>query len=418
MERSFAGGSKSPIDIHSTGGVIMRDIFEGTRIIDFTNTVSGPVCTMLMGDMGAEVIKVERPGTGDEARFFPPYKDGMSASFVVMNHGKKSLTLDMRKPEGVQLFKELVAASDVLVENFRPGVMKKLGIDYDTLCQINPRLVMCSISGYGQFGPLSPLPAYDSVIQAASGLMSTTGFPENPPVRAGTLIMDMASSMFSAYAIAAALYGREKSGRGDYIDIAMYDVAVQFLEAKFMDYTINKRMSPRTGNRYPFVTPFDTYKTSDGYIMIICAGDHTFKMLAGAMGQPELADDERFKDFMKRNANEPALKEIIEKWTGAYTTKEVWDILIENGVPGAPVHSVQDVIEHPHTRERGLLQELEQPGAGTFTIPGPAYKARNSVMKARGPAPKLGEHNENVIRDILGKKPEEYVKIKSSGILG
>ncbi|MFW6114093.1 MAG: CaiB/BaiF CoA transferase family protein, partial [Actinomycetota bacterium] len=325
---------------------------------------------------------------------------------------------DLKDPAAVDLFKEMVAASDVLVENYRPGVMKKLGVGYETLKEVNPGLVMCSISGYGQYGPLSHLPAYDAVIQAMSGLMSTTGFPDGPPVRAGTLIVDISCAFYSAFGICAALLAREKTGQGEYLDISMYDVAINLLEAKFVDYTVTGNVPQRTGNRFPYVTPFDTFKTSDGYVMIICVGEGPFHSLCEAMDRPELAEDERFRDLMARNTNEEALKKIIEDWSSRLSTEEVWGKLYSHNVPGAPVHDVKEVVEHPHTRERDMLVELDQPGTGTFTIFGSAMKASGSEIKPRGPAPVLGQDNRWLLTDLLEKSDKEADKILASGAMG
>lgn len=396
----------------------MRSMLDGIRVIDFTTTVAGPGCCFFLADMGAEVIKVERPGLGDEARLFPPYKDGFSASFAVLNRGKRGVTLDLKNTEGVRIFRELAAVSDVLVESFRPGVMKKLGLDYETLRESNPRLVMCSISGYGQYGPLSHLPAYDAVIQAMSGLMSTTGEPDGPPLRSGTLIVDISTAFYAAFGVCAALFAREMSGEGEHLDISMYDVAINLLEAKFVDYTVTGNVPRRTGNRYPYVTPFDTFRTADGHVLIICVGDHPFRSLCEAMDRPELADDERFRDLMARNANEPALKGIIEDWSSRLTTAEAWEVLQRHGVPGAPIQDVGQVVEHPHTHARGMLVDLEQPGAGTITIFGPAMKAASSDIRPRGPAPALGEHNRWLLEEVLGKDPAEAERILSSGAMG
>ncbi len=395
----------------------MRSMLDGVRVIDFTNTVAGPGCTFFLADMGAEVIKVERPGRGDDARWFPPYKDGVSASFVTLNHGKEGVTIDLGKPEGVELFKELVRKSDVLVENYTPGVMAKFGVDYESLKQVNPKLVMCSISGYGQFGPLSPLPGYDAVIQAMSGLMSTTGFPDGPPLRAGTLIVDISTALCAAFAVCAALFARERSGEGEYLDVAMYDVALNLLEAQFVNFTVNGVSGQRTGNRYAYVTPFDTFRTKDAYVLIICAGDGPFESLCQAMGQPELSADDRFKDVMSRNANEPELKKIIEAWTTQYTNDEVLGILLPGGVPASPVMDVKQAVENPHTKARNMLVDIKQ-GDTTITTFGPAIKATNSEIKIRSGAPGLGEHNEWLLKEVLGKSDEEASSILASGAMG
>jgi formyl-CoA transferase len=248
--------------------------------------------------------------------------------------------------------------------------------------------------------------------------MSTTGFPEGPPVRSGTLIVDISCAMIAACGICAALFSRERTGEGEYLDVAMYDVAIQLLEAKFVDYTVAGNVPQRTGNRYPYVAPFDTYRTSDGYVFIICVGDQPFRSLCEAMESPELVQDDRFSNLMTRNANEPELKHLIEEWTSQYTTKEIMDRLSSHGVPGAPVNNVKQLIEHPHTKARGMLVDIEQPDAGIITMFGPVFKALNSVIKARGPAPALGEHNQWMLEKVLGKSPEEVEKIMASGAMG
>jgi CoA:oxalate CoA-transferase len=398
--------------------MVMRGMLDKVRVIDFTTTVAGPGCTYFLADMGAEVIKVEPPLMGDVTRLFPPYKEGISASFVTLNHGKRGVTIDMKKPEGIALFKELVAVSDILVENFTPGTMAKLGVDYEQLKVINPRLIMASISGYGQYGPLSALPGYDAVLQAMTGLMSTTGFPDRPPLRTGTLIIDISSALVAAFGICAALYAREKTGEGEYLDIAMYDVGVNLLESKFVEYTVTGNIPGRTGNRFPLVTPFDTFKTKDSYVLIICAGEKPFHNLCNGMGMPELVQDERFNNLFARNSNEPVLKEIIEGWTMKYTTEEVLEKLLPTGTPVAPVNDVKQVVDHPHTKERGLIVDIDQPGAGTIRTFGPVIKPRNSSNEVRGPAPALGQDNLWMLKIILKKNDDETQSVIAFGAMG
>jgi CoA:oxalate CoA-transferase len=395
----------------------MKGMLDGVRVIDFSTTVAGPGCCYFMSDMGAEVIKVEKPGFGDEARLFPPYKEGKSASFATLNHGKRGAVIDAKKPGGRDLLKELVAASDVLVENMTPGTMKKLGLDYETLSKLNPRLVMCSISGYGQYGPLSPLPGYDAVIQAASGLMSTTGYPGMPPLRTGTLIIDISTAYNAAFAVCAALYAREKTGKGEHLDIAMYDVGINLLESKFVDYTVTGNIPAPTGNRFGLITPFDTFKTKDSYVLIICISDHTWKSLCAGMGMPEIADDPRFNNLMARNQNEAELKKIIEGWSTKHTTAEVVEMLRDSGAPVGPVNNVKEVVEHPHTKARGMLVELPL-GGGSFTTFGPSVKAVNSSVEVRGPAPELGQDNRWLLKEILKKSDAEVESILASKIMG
>jgi CoA:oxalate CoA-transferase len=393
----------------------MRSMLEGVRVIDFTANIAGPATTTFLADMGAEVIKVEKPGIGDDARLFPPYVNGFSAPFIVMNRAKKGVVIDIKKPEGAVLLKELVAASDVLVENYKPGVMERLGLDYESLKKINPRLIMLSLSGYGQFGPLSKRPAYDSIIQACSGIMDVTGFSDGPPVKAGPIIIDLATAMQAAFAICAALFARERTGEGEYLDVSMYDTAVNMLAGVWTDYTVTGNVPKRTGNRYPYVSPFDTFHAKDGYFMICSAGDSTFHKLCDAMGRPEMKTDDRFNNLFTRNANEPQLRVIIQEWVGAHTTSELMEFTTKFDVPASPIMSVKDVVEHPHTKERGLPVEVDQPGRGKVVIYGPPTKARNSEIKARGAAPEHGQHTEWVLAAILNKTHGEIERLKTTG---
>ncbi|MBN2078401.1 MAG: CoA transferase [Spirochaetes bacterium] len=395
----------------------MRSMLDGVRVIDFTGNIAGPATTTFLADMGAEVIKVEKPGLGDDARLFPPYVNGFSAPFIVMNRAKKGVVIDMKKPEGVAVFKELVAVSDVLVENFKPGVMERLGLDYETLKKVNPKLVMLSLSGYGQYGPLSKRPAYDSIIQACSGIMDVTGFPDGPPTKAGPIIIDLATAMQAAFAVCAALFARERTGEGEYLDVSMYDTAVNLLAGVWTDYTVTGNIPGRTGNRYPYVSPFDTFHARDGYFMICSAGDATYHRLCDAMERPDLKTDPRFVNLFVRNDNEPELRAIIQEWVESRTTEELMEITTKHDVPASPIRNVKEVVEHPHTIERGLPVEVEQPGRGKVVIYGPPTKAKNSEVKARGAAPEHGQHTEWMLTELLKKTSNEIEALKESGVV-
>jgi len=395
----------------------MTSMLEGIRVVDLTQSVSGPFCTFYLAAMGAEVIKVEKPERGEDTRYFPPIVGDASGAFVQFNNSKKGVTLNLKSPEGVELFKELVKASDVVVENFTPGAMARLGIAYDDLREINPKLVMCSISGFGQTGPLSSLPGYDTVIQALSGLMSTTGFPDAPPVRTGSIVVDISSGIFAATAVCASLFRRERTGEGDYLDIAMFDVALNLLEVKFVEYTATGEIPGRYGNRYPPVTPFDAFPTKDEHVLICCAGDNTFQHLCKAMERPELAGDERFRGNLDRNQHEPELRKIIEEWSSRLTSRQVMEKLLACGVPVATIKNVKEAVENPQTGAREMLVGVTQPGGEKFSIFGSAIKSANSKVEVRGPAPGHGEHNEWLLRDILKKTDEEVEKILGSGAM-
>ncbi len=395
----------------------MKRFLEGVTVLDLSTTISGPFCTFYLCDMGAEVIKVEEPGKGDMSRYLPPFTNGLSETYVVLNRGKKSVTIDLKNEKGLALVKELVASSDVLIENFTPGKVEKLGLDYESVRRINPRIVMCSISGYGQTGPLSRLPGYDGVIQAQGGIMSVTGDPEKP-MRVGMVICDFTSAMMAMVGIIAALYRRGLTGEGDYIDISMFDVAVNLLSTDFLSYANHGVVVPRTGNRFSYATPFDTFPTRDSFILIVAANDNTFRNLCNAIGRPELAEDPRFADMISRNNNHAELRPIIEEWTLQHTTEEALSILLPAGAPASPINTAREVVEHPHTAARDMVLELEQPGAGPIKIFGSCIKARNSEIGPRSYAPALGEHNEMVLREFLGKSDEEIESLKAAGALG
>ncbi len=396
----------------------MRSMLEGVKVIDLTTGVAGPRCTFFLCDLGAEVIKVEKPGSGDAARLFPPYKGDQSVPFVALNRGKRGITLDLKQHGGVSLFKELVFKSDVLVENLRPGVMERLGLSYAQLKKINPKLVMCAISGYGQYGPLASQPDYDAIIQAVSGLMNAAGYAKGPLLSADTLIIDLCSAVYAAFGICAALFAREKTGEGEYLDISKLDVAIQFLEGRFMDFNGTDNALETKGNRYPYATPFDTFTTLDGHIFIICLGKKPFKGLCDAMDQPELSKDRRFSDPDVRNQNAPALKQLIERWTQNHTTDVLLQKLSAKGVPAAPVNDVKQMLQHPHLAARNMVVDLEQPGAGMIQIFGPALKTMNSSVKIRGAAPDLGADNRVILEKVLQKSPREIDAILDSGVMG
>lgn len=393
-------------------------MLEGVKIIDFTTTVAGPACSQFLSQLGAEVIKIESPVKMDDARYYPPYKGSFSISFAAANIGKRCVTIDLKRPEGVALFKEIAKTCDVFLENYTPGTVKRLGIDYDALKGLNPRLIMCSISAYGQTGPLSSLPGYDATIQAMTGLMSVTGYPDRPPLRSGTLMVDVSTAFCAALSICAALYARQISGIGTHLDIAMYDVGINLLESKFVDYANTGNVATRTGNRFPFIAPFDTFRTKDSYVMIICAGDGPFRDLCNGMGMPDLPADERFKDIFTRNAHEPELKKIIEDWSTQYSTEEVVEKLIAAGAPVAAVHDIRQAVDHPHTRARGMLNDVEEPGVGNIVLMAPPIKASNYQVGKPGHTHGAGEDNMWLLKDLLGKSEAEVRQINDSKVMG
>ncbi|MED4203560.1 CoA transferase [Neobacillus mesonae] len=379
----------------------MQRPLEKIRVLDFTRVLAGPYCTMLLADMGAEVIKIEKPGHGDDTRHFGPFQNEESGYFVYLNRGKKSMALDLKNPHAIEAIKELVKQSDVVVENFRPGVMKKLGLDYESLKECNPGIIYASISGFGQYGPYSQRPAYDLVAQAMGGMTSITGHPENPPTRSGASLGDMSAALYAAYGIMAALFHRERTGEGQLIDVAMVDSIFALLESNVMRYTVDKIVPERIGSRHPISSPFDIFQAKDGFVVIAVANDSLFNKLAAVMQQPELAEDPRFNTDPLRTKNETELKAIIENWLNSYSVEEAVKLVSEAGVPCSPILTIEDICEDEHTNAREMLIEVEHPVAGPIKIPGNPVKLSHTPAVIKEASPSLGEHTEAILKDVL-----------------
>ncbi|MCU8647234.1 CoA:oxalate CoA-transferase, partial [Escherichia coli] len=338
-------------------------------VIDMTHVLNGPFGTQLLCNMGARVIKVEPPGHGDDTRTFGPYVDGQSLYYSFINHGKESVVLDLKNDHDKSIFINMLKQADVLAENFRPGTMEKLGFSWETLQEINPRLIYASSSGFGHTGPLKDAPAYDTIIQAMSGIMMETGYPDAPPVRVGTSLADLCGGVYLFSGIVSALYGREKSQRGAHVDIAMFDATLSFLEHGLMAYIATGKSPQRLGNRHPYMAPFDVFNTQDKPITICCGNDKLFSALCQALELTELVNDPRFSSNILRVQNQAILKQYIER-TLKTQAAEVWLARIhEVGVPVAPLLSVAEAIKLPQTQARNMLIE-----AGGIMMPGNPIK--------------------------------------------
>jgi len=395
----------------------MNGPLQGVRVLDLTRVLAGPFCTMQLADMGAEVIKIERPGVGDDSNIYGPFKNGQSSYFMYLNRGKKSIELNFKNPEAVIIFKKLVEKSDVVVENFKPGVVDKLGIGYRELKEVNPKIVYASISGFGQYGPYREKPAYDLVAQAMGGLMSITGFPENPPTRVGSSIGDVSAGLYAAFGIMLALYNREKTGKGQYVDVAMMDSVFSFCESNIVRYTIGNILPTRVGSRHPLSAPFDLYKAKDGYVVIAVANETLMDKLCHVMDKPELHVDPRFETDAKRSENAQELKTIIEQWLGNYTVKEAVQILLENSIPSSEVLNIAEVCNDPQVAAREMLIEIEHPIAGKIKIPGNPVKLSETPCEIKKPAPLLGQHNEEVLKELLGYDEAYIKKLKEEHVI-
>ena len=382
----------------------MKQSLDNIKVLDFTRVLAGPYCTMLLADMGAEVIKIERPVTGDDTRGFGPFQKEESGYFMYLNRGKKSIELDLKKTESINIIKELVKDADVVVENFRPGVMKKLGLDYDILKEIKPSIIFASISGFGQYGPYSQRPAYDLVAQAMGGLASITGHPDQPPTRAGASLGDMSAALYAAYGIMVALFHRERTGEGQFLDVAMVDSIFSLLEHNVMRYTSEGVVPERIGSRHPISAPFDVYVGSNGYVVIAVANDSLFRKLCTVMGRMDLCEDSRFYTDIQRGKHESELKVIIEEWLQGYTVDEAVNLINDGGVPSSPILNIDDICESEHTKIREMLIEIDHPVAGKTKIPGNPVKLSKTPSVIKSASPGLGEHNEKILGMLNNEK--------------
>jgi crotonobetainyl-CoA:carnitine CoA-transferase CaiB-like acyl-CoA transferase len=390
----------------------------GIRVLDMSRVLAGPFCGMLLADMGADVIKLELPGRGDDSREFPPFMEGKSLYYINLNRGKRSITLNLKHAEGRRLFLGLVKSCDVLIENFSPGTMDRLGLGYGELHAMNPRLVYAAISGFGQTGPYRNRPGYDIIGQAMGGLLSITGWPDSPPTRSGTAIGDILSSLFTTVGIMSALQIREKTGRGQLVDVSLVDSVYAALENIPQKYFVEGVIPQRIGNRYEFIYPYDTFMTRDGWIVIGIANETIWGRFIEASGLSWLGGDQRFASNKLRVKNHAELRSVIEKWTQGQNGKELVQMLNENRIPSCPIYDVKDASEDPHiSKARGMVVEVEQPELGTIKLQGNPIKMSETDPRPRGPAPSLGEDNEEILKGLLGLTAEEIDKLLREGVI-
>lgn len=367
----------------------------GVRVLDLSRILAGPYCAMMLADLGAEVIKVEAP-QGDDARLFGPFPNGDSAYYRLFNRGKYGLSMDLKERVERDRLLGLVRRSDVLIENFRPGVMERLGLAPDRLLQANPRLIVLSITGYGHTGPLREQPAYDLVAQAMSGLMSVTGLPGGDPTRTGISLGDVIPGLYGAQAVLAALHERGTTGRGQHVDLAMLDCLLATLESVGMRALHGAEVPTATGNDHAMTAPFGTYRTRDGSIAIAVSNDKLFRRLAIALGRPDWLEDERFAEYAARDPHRDELRRAIEDALGEFTTGEAYERLVAHGVPAGEVLDVSEALTQDHARARRAVVE-EPDGFATLASP---IRLTGSVPPT--PAPKLGQHN-GMLRELLAE---------------
>jgi crotonobetainyl-CoA:carnitine CoA-transferase CaiB-like acyl-CoA transferase len=397
------------------------------RVLDLSRIMAGPWMTQILADLGAEVIKVERPVSGDDTRAWgPPYlKDAANqdtteaAYYCAVNRGKRSITLSFEKPEGQRIVRELAARSDIVLENFKVGALARFGLDYASLKAVNPRLIYCSITGFGQTGPKRDLAAYDFAIQAMGGLMSVTGErdtkPGGGPQKVGVPIVDLTTGMYAAVAVLAALAKREASGHGEYIDIAMLDVQAAMLCNQAMNYLTTGVAPRRTGNAHPNIQPQDIFDCSDGKLVLAVGNDSQFAKLCEVLGRPELARDERYATNVARVRNQDTLTPILRAQLMQQTRKHWANALEAAGVPCGPINSVAEVFEDPQIRQRQMLIEVDHPTAGKAKLVGSPMRFTQAPVQYERAPPLLGEHTREILRE-LGIEEQDITRLATSGV--
>lgn len=397
----------------------MKGALSNVIVLDLSRVLAGPFCTMMLADMGAEVIKLEIPGTGDDSRAFPPFIEGESVYFKNMNRNKKGITLSLKNEEGKRIFLDLVRRADILVENFRPGTMEKLGLGWDTLKEVNPRLVYGCVSGFGHTGPYSKRAGYDIVGQAMSGIMSVTGWPGGDPTRCGGPISDTMAGISLCAGVLAALHCRDVTGIGQKVDIALVDTLVASMQIINQIYLATGRLPERIGNRYESTYPYDTFPTADGQNIVIgCANDKFWAILCKLMGREDLIDNELTKTNGLRVKNHDYVRPIVEAWTRTCEAQPLVDMLLEKGVPACMIYDISQVAADPQIAgAREMFVEYEYPRIGKLKITNTHIKLSETKAEIRMPSPDLGQHNREIYGELLGYTDEQIDAMAQAGII-
>lgn len=396
----------------------MAGPLEGIRVVDLTRILAGPYCTMMLGDMGAEVIKIENPDGGDDTRGWgPPFLNGVSTYFISINRNKKSLTLNLKDERGKELLRDLIRKGDVVVENFRPGALDKLGFSWEEIHRINPAVIFASLSGFGQTGPRRSEPGFDVVIQGEGGIMSITGEPDGPPSKFGASIADITAGMLAAQGILLSLYHREKTGVGQMVDVGMLDGQVALLTYHANNYFGTGKLPPRRGNKHPSITPYETYECKDGYFNLGVGNDSLWRRFCDAMGLGDIKEDPKFAVNKDRVDNRLELQEILDAFFAEKTVGETLEALRGAGIPCGPINNLEQVLNEPQVLAREMVVDVDVPVAGPTKVTGVPIKLSETPGAVRTPPPTLGQHTEEVLESVLGMDEAQRNALRDEGVV-
>lgn len=389
----------------------------GVRVLDFTRVLAGPAASLALADLGAEVFKIEPPGSGDETREFPPIRDGESHYYLSVNRGKKSIVVDLKSEDGVALVRDLAAKCDIVVENYRPGVMDRLGLGYEALSAINPGLIYCAISGYGQTGPLKDRPSFDIVLQAMSGALSVNGEPGMPPLKMGIPLGDLVGGINGPIAILGALYERSRTGRGRYVDISLMDGMLGMLGyLAQMAFFTGEDPKPQ-GSQHPNLVPYGIFPASDGSIVVACLTNGFWARICDAIGCPEKTSDPRYDTIQKRRDARDEVNAIVSAFTQEHTVDDLVALFTEHQVPHAPILGITDALSQPQAVEREMVIEVEHKTLGRIPIVNRPIKYGGDKQPAPSAPPALGEHTDGILSDVLGLSPERIEQLRAAKVV-
>ncbi len=396
----------------------MAGPLEGIRVVDLTRILAGPYCTMMLGDMGAEIIKIENPDGGDDTRGWgPPFLNGVSTYFISINRNKKSLTLNLKDERGKEILRNMIRKSDIIVENFRPGTLDKLGFPWEEIHRINSAMIFASLSGFGQTGPRVSEPGFDVVIQGEGGIMSITGEPDGPPNKVGASIADITAGMLAAQGILLSLYHREKTGVGQMVDIGMLDGQVALLTYHANNYFGTGKLPPRRGNKHPSITPYETYECKDGYFNLGVGNDSLWRRFCDAMRLGDIKEDPKFAVNKDRVDNRLELQEILDAFFAEKTVGETLETLRVAGIPCGPINNLAQVLNDPQVIAREMVVDIDMPVAGPTKVTGVPIKLSKTPGAVRTPPPSLGQHTDEVLESVLGMDEAQRNALREEGVV-